>query len=317
MRVGFIGFGQIAHGHSGSGLLPLCHLDAYKKLAARAHVVAVADPDPVALEFATGMLPGIQVYTNHLDMLAQQKLDLVSICSPDALHARHLIDAASADVSGIWCEKPVVTVASDLEVLEGLSETFPPVQLNFWRRFIPQVATLRAQIEAGEFGKVNCVTGYFPGDWVHNGSHLVDLMTYLTGDLGVHCRGHTVGSGSITQVVGCADGGFGWSATSVPRNRYNLFELDILCQTARIRVTRNGRRLEISRDEQDAEFQHLRILQSNSEHVMCDWKSSFVLALSNLIDCVEAKTRCTQSSFVSALRVGRLVAAAQTNYISF
>jgi Oxidoreductase family, NAD-binding Rossmann fold len=82
VRAAIIGFGQIAHGRSKNVRLPLTHLGAYQALRRRINLVAVADPSRSNLELATKLIPNIRVYQNHREMLAHERLDVVSIAVP-------------------------------------------------------------------------------------------------------------------------------------------------------------------------------------------------------------------------------------------
>lgn len=314
MRAGIIGFGQIVHGRTDYGRLPMFHLEAFESLARRVEIVAVAEPDALLREYVAGLLPGVRIYENHADMLVVETLDVVSICSPDTLHASHLIDMVEAGVLGIWCEKPIATTAAELDAIEGLAKTrpMPKIQLNYWRRFIPEIAGLRARIAGREFGGINCITGYYPDGWFRNGSHLVDLMDFLAGGLEVVSAMPTgAGEDSGLVVMGTGTAGFAWSVMPVPRDRYNIFELDIHCQHARLRIIRNGRAMEVVRAGGDPDFPHLRILNAAGNVSECGWRRSFARALENLLDCMEGRETDTASSLDDALRVARLVVRAR------
>lgn len=314
MRAGIIGFGQIVHGRTDSGRLPMYHLEAFEALHNRVGIVAVAEPNAQLREYATRLLPGTRIYENHSDMLVAETLDVVSICSPDSLHANQLIEVAKSGVPGIWCEKPIATTEAELNSIEYLAtkHTMPKIQLNFWRRFVPEIAGLQARIADHEFGRINCIAGYYPDGWFRNGSHLVDLMEFLAGELEVMSALSTgAGEDAGLAAMGTGTAGFAWSAMPVQRNRYNLFELDIHCQFARLRIIRNGRAIEIVRDDEDPDFPHLRILNGSGNVSACRWRSSFTCALENLLDCMEGRETDTANSLHDALSVARLVVRAR------
>jgi predicted dehydrogenase len=288
-------------------------------MSKRIAIVAVAEPDVLLREYASELLPRARVYESHLDMLVKERLDMVSICSPDALHACHLIDVIEAGVPGVWCEKPLATMAAELDRIECMAKTspIPKIQLNYWRRFVPEVAGLRGSIADRAFGSINCISGYYPDGWFRNGSHLVDLMVFLAGELEVVSAMPTgFGEDPGLAVLGMGKTGFAWSAMAVPRNRYNIFELDIHCQHARLRVIRNGRAIEIVLDEGDPDFPNLRILNSSGERLVYSWRRSFSWALENLLDCMDGRVADTASPLGDALRVAKLVIYAREKAVS-
>lgn len=310
MRAAIIGFGKIAHGQFGKARLPLTHLGAYQALRRRINLVAVADPDRRNLELAAKLIPHVRVYEDHKEMLAQERLDVASICSPDDLHVDHLEDVSGSGVRGIWCEKPIATDAGQLRRLTALAPDLPHVQVNFWRRFVPEIRILRERIRAGDFGRVNCLAGYYPEGWLRNGSHLIDLIKFFVGDVKIVCHTRNDFNGEPQVIAsGVAAGGASWSAMPVPRDQYNLFELEMLCQRARARIVQNGRSIEIIRDMKDPEFRHLRILQTRIQQTNCRWNRAFIVSLGDLLDCVEGKSSQTISPLDNAIAVAQAMAA--------
>lgn len=306
MRASIIGFGHIAHGQTPQGPLPLSHLDAYRALRRRVSLVSIVDPDRKNQVLARKLIAGVNVYEDVGEMFRRERPDIVSICSPDGLHTQHLAEIANYGARAIWCEKPVAADMAQVMRLESMAGDLPPVQVNYWRRFVPEVRKLRDRIHANDYGRVNCLAGYYPEGWLRNGSHLIDLLGFMGGEVAVtHHACVRFGGENHVIASGTAAGKASWMAMPVPRDRYNIFELDILCQRARLRVTENGRAIEAFRDRKDPEFRHLRILRTTPSRMACNWKHAFRVALANLIDCAEGKVADTMSPLRNALAVAR------------
>ena len=103
LRVGIIGTGMIATAG---------HIPAWKNLPEDVELVGVADilEDRAQLVAKTYGIPN--AYGNWKKMLAELKLDVVSICTPNAYHKEQTIASLKAGVH-VLCEKPVATCHAD------------------------------------------------------------------------------------------------------------------------------------------------------------------------------------------------------------
>ena len=68
--------------------------------------------------------PGsIKQYTDYHEMFEKERLDVVSVATPDHLHANPVCDASNAGIRGVICEKPLTTTIKDadriIETIEG------------------------------------------------------------------------------------------------------------------------------------------------------------------------------------------------------
>jgi UDP-N-acetylglucosamine 3-dehydrogenase len=159
------------------------HAQGY--LAARAlgaRLTAVADPDTDTVrELAADLgIPG--VYGSHLDLLAAERPDVLSICTPPAAHLEIARAAVAAGVKAIHCEKPIATSYADVLEMHRLTrDAGVQLTINLQRRFEPVHKFAREQIAAGAIGDVISLEGYCPNlfDW---GAHIVDLLLFYRGD---------------------------------------------------------------------------------------------------------------------------------------
>src|SRR5450756_1052487 len=76
LRIGMIGAGWVTQHH----------LNAYKQLAKRARVVAIADPIAEARNRRAEAYDIPAVYANAAEMLEREKLDAVDVASPRETH---------------------------------------------------------------------------------------------------------------------------------------------------------------------------------------------------------------------------------------
>ena len=108
------------------------------------------------------------------------KADVYSICTPDNTHLSMLKEVLKFNPKLVFLEKPVgVTLEENNEIIELSKRT--PVVINYSRRFLHEFQDLSKRINSGEFG--DFYKGYcsYGKGFLHNGSHLRDLIELLVG----------------------------------------------------------------------------------------------------------------------------------------
>jgi predicted dehydrogenase len=102
----------------GTGNIARYHLSALRSLDGAADVAAAADVDPSALAEFCGRHDIPRAYTGLDDLLQQEELDLVHLCTPPALHFGQALACLRAGVS-VLAEKPPTLSLRELDVLAG------------------------------------------------------------------------------------------------------------------------------------------------------------------------------------------------------
>ena len=176
-RVGVIGCGGIGVAHA-SGLVGL------------RNATLTAACDLAESELATfrerwqSEWPGLNLYTDHREMLASEGLDIVTVATSDHRHADLVVNAANAGVRGIFCEKPLATNLADADRMVYAAERNGVIlSVDHTRRFQPLWRHIKEQIvDGGEIGAVQYVVGTLNGPRAmlfRNGTHLVDSICYF------------------------------------------------------------------------------------------------------------------------------------------
>ena len=144
--VGIIGFGGIAKG---------AHMPGYKKLPDICEVVAASDILPERLAEAKGERFGIaHTFENYHELLAMPEVDVVSICTPNGVHAQATVDALNAG-KHVLCEKPMAMNAAQCKLMiEAARATGNKLQIGYNMRFGQGAQCLKRATRAGEFGEL-------------------------------------------------------------------------------------------------------------------------------------------------------------------
>jgi predicted dehydrogenase len=126
---------------------------------------------------------GARTYADWQEMLANEKLDLVSIATYAPQHAALSIACAEQGVRAIYCEKPIATSLADAErMVQACATAGALLVVNHNRRFHPNFRRLRDWVAAGELGEIS--SGFL--QWTSGrlggvGTHMIDALCMVTG----------------------------------------------------------------------------------------------------------------------------------------
>lgn len=173
-------------GLSGLGNAGTRHVAAYGATDG-VSLVAVADIDPAARrQFTPRGSSDPRQYEHHEAMLEAEDLDVVSVATPSGTHRDHVLAAVGADggPGAIWCEKPIaVSVTGAREMVEVCDDAGVDLVVNHTRRFSTTYRSIReAIVKERVLGDVQSVQVQWPAELLRNGTHAVDLATFLLDD---------------------------------------------------------------------------------------------------------------------------------------
>ncbi len=150
-------------------------------------VVAGCDIFPAAREQFLArwspVWPGVRVYEDFRDLLAKETVDLLSIVTPDTLHAPVLFAGLEAGVKGIFCDKPLsIDLAEADRMVAAARAAGVPLSVNYGRRWYPEYVEARRLIRDGAIGDLVQVLIESGGPramlWrIH--THAIDLINYF------------------------------------------------------------------------------------------------------------------------------------------
>lgn len=184
IKVAVIGCGAIAQRR---------HIPEY---AANDNVELVAFADPI-IERAEQMAEqyGGKSYASIEQLLEAEKVDAVSVCTPNYLHAQHSIAAANAGAH-VLVEKPMATSKEDAEkMIEAARKNNVYLMVGHNQRLMPPHVKAKELLDSGKLGKVLTFRTSFghagPEGWSVDGRESwffrkEEAVMGAMGDLGVH-----------------------------------------------------------------------------------------------------------------------------------
>jgi predicted dehydrogenase len=181
----------------GTGFVGAVHVDALRRLGVDVVGVAGSSPERAA---AKELGP---VYDSYEALLADDRVDVVHVTTPNALHATQVQQALEAG-RHVVCEKPLgITSAESAELVAEAEQSGLVHCTCFNLRFYPLVLEARELVRTGTLGHVWSVHGAYLQDWLalptdwnwrldpeqggalravaDIGSHWLDLVQYVTG----------------------------------------------------------------------------------------------------------------------------------------
>jgi len=188
VRIGLVGCGGIAR----------AHVEAYKAAGGN-RIVAVTDVvAPAAAKMAKHT--GARAAASIAEMIEQDRLDAVSVCTPPAVHLANCRPFLRAGIA-VLCEKPMEATEPAASALrDEAQKARVPFQVAYCHRFHGPILELKKLIDRGVLGEPllfrNIFAGYLDltgnhrvnrklsggGVVIDNGSHATDLYRFLVGE---------------------------------------------------------------------------------------------------------------------------------------
>ncbi|MCH7744751.1 MAG: Gfo/Idh/MocA family oxidoreductase [Chloroflexi bacterium] len=317
LRAALIGCGKMGSEYSSdiqqSGVYS--HAHAYSAHPAT-ELVAVCDADLRRAKACANQWSVPAHFDDYREMLAVAKPDIVSICTPDETHFAVGMNVLETEgVRGVICEKPLALDVSQAQAMaQSASAHEVALLVNYSRRFDAAYQTLRCQIQKGRLGSIQAVSGYYGKGLLHNGSHWLDLLRFLFGEVRWVIgkpTGWAFGDDLTCDVWLGMESGFTAFLHGTDSEAYTVFEMDILGSSGRVRISRTGRNLEYYEAQDSPVVAGYREL-SNEPYLTVNAMSEAILgAVDNMVLHLEesAMLACSGSDAVETLALVEAVRA--------
>ena len=287
-----VGCGKIAGGVPSSGVET--HAGAIMSERRLALAACVDSDIRKAREFAGAYQCG--AYDDLTLALGENCIDLVSVCTPDTTHfsiAKEVILSPSAP-QVVFLEKPACTTQDEYRELKELGKKHGVlIVINHTRRFSSKYQLLRELICTEQLGQVYRVNATYYSGWFHNGTHVVDTLSFLLDDMieWRHLNDVIVSpySGDPTLEL---TGYLGKSrakvvVSAIDESLFQLFDFDIWCRDGRLRIEDFGSRISMERQVINAIGE--RVLEPVPLELPSDEKSEMQIAIGQISDYLDTE----------------------------
>jgi len=182
IKIGIIGCGGIANGK---------HMPSLKKLD-NAEMVAFCDiieerAQKAAEEYGA---EGAKVYTDYKELLKDETIDVIHVCTPNRSHSFITVDSLEAG-KHVMCEKPMAkTYAEAKEMLEAAKRTGKKLTIGYQIRNTAEAEYVKAACDNGALGEIYFAKahairrravptwGVFLNEEEQGGGPLIDIGTH-------------------------------------------------------------------------------------------------------------------------------------------
>ena len=182
LRIGIIGCGGIANNK---------HMPALAKISA-VEMVAFCDiVEQRAInakqQFGT---PDAKSYVDYRELLADDTIDVVHVCTPNRSHSFITVDALESG-KHVMCEKPMAINSEEAQkMLDAAKRTGKKLTIGYQTRQRPEAQFLKKESESGTFGDIYYAKatairrravptwGVFLNEYEQGGGPLIDIGTH-------------------------------------------------------------------------------------------------------------------------------------------
>lgn len=246
-KIGVVGCGRIASVYSDDPKRKYIstHIGAYRRLR-NTEIIAACDIDKKRLDKCLKKWNISRGYTNLRKMLKEEKIDILSICTPPETHYSILKEAAKFSIKGIFCEKPLASTLKDAKKMIKICKKKKIVlQINHQRRFNSLHTRLQNIIKQKKLGGIQQVNFFYTMGVKNSGSHMFDLLRFFFGDVewiqAIFSKNQTR-DGKNPNVDGVLKFTNGLFATfqACDVKKYYIFEINCLFDEGRLILSDSG-----------------------------------------------------------------------------
>ncbi len=142
LNVGIIGAGRIGK----------LHAENLVRQVNQVNVIGIADVYEAAAQDVAERLSILKVTSNPSDLIHDDSIEAIIICSSTDTHAPLIIESAQAG-KHIFCEKPIDHSLDKIDsALDAVEKAGVKLQIGFNRRFDANFRRVRQAVESGEIG---------------------------------------------------------------------------------------------------------------------------------------------------------------------
>lgn len=189
-------------------------------------------------------------YFNTIEVAFKKfKIDVVCVAVPDDVHYPILMEILNYPLKFVYIEKPITKTLPEANIIikKYTSEKIPTA-VNYSRRYVPEFLNIKSKILNGDYGNFLGGVGYYTKGLIHNGSHLLDLLRFLIGNV---IEANPIqkeydfyqDDPSISAVLNFGENKF-FFIKALDFRIYDIFEIDLLFEKKRLRLIDSGNKIE-------------------------------------------------------------------------
>ncbi|MCW4023886.1 MAG: Gfo/Idh/MocA family oxidoreductase [Candidatus Bathyarchaeota archaeon] len=174
----------------GTGFWGKNHARIYKELPST-ELIAICDINAERAKAIANQY-GVEAYTSSQEMLKNEKIEALSICTWSTILATEALAALHAG-KHVLVEKPMATNTTQaLQLVETAKQNNVHLTVGFLMRFIPGLQAIRKAVESKQIGDLVCATAKRVSQWPERigdvgvvkdtAIHDIDVMHFISND---------------------------------------------------------------------------------------------------------------------------------------
>lgn len=268
-RIGLMYDTEAVEGRPGS------HAYAYH-LHPDINLVAGVGVRPAQGEALAQLAPEAAFYLSLDQMLANHKLDIVSICTPSYVRYE-LIETVLRESQPriLFCEKPIAKSVEEARRIQSLMAAYPDCKLipNLSRRWNAGIAKIRDKIIQRTYGKLIKLHLRYTRGVFNSGSHLFDLVRHFAGLIDEVCVLQRIPSRmdveedwTFTFTFSAGEGEVsGYAEAFNDEDDLYIFEMDLFFERGKVELLEFGDRIRYYGVREHPLMKGMRILDLEEE----------------------------------------------------
>lgn len=168
------------------------HIDGYLTHP-NTKITAICDINPEVVKKVGDRYEVDGRYTSYEEMIDKEKLDVVSIVTPNCFH-QEMTELALDKGIHVLCEKPIgLNTEQAIAMNKKSQEVGKRLMINYSYRFKPKAVAIKKQIEAGIIGEISSASCI----WLRNKNGFSQITPWFSKkamsgggcliDIGIHC----------------------------------------------------------------------------------------------------------------------------------
>lgn len=248
LKAGIIGLGRIASLYEEDAKAReyypyLTHAGSYFKHPS-VELICGSDINRNRLKKFGAMWGVNRLYEDYNNMLEENSLDILSVCTYPELHY-DVIKSASNRVKVIFCEKPFAKNSGEIKsIIKLKNRTGIKIAINLYREYDKSHIRIRNSLISGKYGKIQRINCYYGKGLRNMGSHLIG---YLVGILEFPEKIEVLNKKKYREIEEFTYDVYMEFKKDIPViiqscdfNNYRLFEMDFICEKGRVQILNEG-----------------------------------------------------------------------------
>lgn len=285
-----VGCGKIGSWFDPNGAYKITtHAGAYRNTE-NTDLVALCDVDKYKLKTAGKKWQVSHLYKNYREMLDNEDIDILSICTWNQTHYEILKYAVQSGLSGIFCEKPIATSLDEADDMIKLCKKYNvSLMINHQRRFDPFHKKIKNFIDEGNIGEVQQATFYYSSGIANFGSHMFDILRFCFGEA-EFVQAYYKNNSEDPNIDGLVrfKNNLTTMIQSFDNKHYSIFDLNIIGTDGALKINKLGLDAEFYDIKESDLIKGYKELTKIGSKVYRDPNDSPILyGVKHLIDCIE------------------------------